>query len=184
MARRATTGALCCAVALSGASGAAEWRAEPLFSLGANLDSNRRLLADGERSGAAQLSGSLALARRTEISELTFQPRIDVRRYQGVDEALSSNDAGADLGWRRQSERWTTRLSATAREDSTLTSELADTGIIEGRARRQTLTAASESTWAFGERSSLQFGGSFMNIGFDDAGGTGLTPYRYPAAFL
>lgn len=163
---------------------AAEWSAAPTFSLGTDFDTNRRLTDPASESQAAQFGATVTLARVTATHKLSLRPRFEARRYDKSNQVLDSNDGGVDLRFVRQGERSTFTASATAAEDSTLTTELADTGIVEGSARRRLLTAGADVTMAVGERSRVQAGASFVDVDFDDAVGTGLAPYSYPGVFL
>lgn len=175
---------MCCVLGLASAAvPAAEWSAQPTFSLGTDFDTNRRLTEPASDSQAAQFGATVTLARVTAIHKLSLRPRFEARRYDNSNQVLDSDDGGVDLRFERQGERSTFTASAAAAEDSTLTTELADTGIIEGSARRRLLTAGTDVTVSVGERSQMQAGASFVDVDFDDAAGTGLAPYRYPGVF-
>ncbi len=168
----------------SAAVSAAEWSAQPAFSLGADYDSNRRLTDPAIGSNGATLSGSVDLARVTENSKLSLRPRFDARRYGEPHEVLDSNDGGFTLNFEHMGERSRFGFGAVAADDSTLTTEFDDTGIIEGSARRRTLSGSADMSRSLGERSQLQAGAAYVDVKFDDARGTGLVPYTYPSAFV
>jgi hypothetical protein len=173
---------VCCALGcVSLNASAAEWSAQPVVAFGVDADSNRRLKAEGASSRAGRLTGSLDLARATERHELSLRPRFAARRYDGAEEVLDSNDYGADLRFERKGEYSRFTSGANFSEDSTLLTELADTGFVEGRARRRSRSAYADLSRSIGVRSRLQVGASVIDVDFDRAAGTGLTPYRYPA---
>jgi hypothetical protein len=185
MLRGHTTGTLCCVLGFaSAAASAAEWSAQPALSLSADYDTNRRLSDPPNGSKGATLSASLDFARMTEGSRLSLRPRFDARRYDKVHDVLDSNDVGLQLNFSHKGELTTLGFGATAADDSTLTTELSDTGIIEGHARRRTLAGNADVSRRVGERFQVQAGAAYVDVTFDDATGTGLVPYTYPSAFI
>jgi hypothetical protein len=171
-------------VALSPAvSGAAQWQWLPTFALAADADSNRRLRAEERPSESGTLGATLAVVRATEISQLAFLPRVSLARYSGED-ALDSDDYGADAYWRRSGERTSVDLRAGWSDDSTLTTELGETGLVEGNTRRRLTSASASFTQFLGLRHLLQGQLSASDIDYQQTQGTGLVGYRYPAASL
>jgi hypothetical protein len=152
--------------------------------IGASYADNPRLLVeDGSSSSGAigELKGSLK--RLTDRSELTLRPRFVSARYSD-DETLDSDDQFVTAGYRWVGERseWKSELGLT--RDTTLTSELGSTGLVQSNRRHEaaSFTVAPEVT--FTERVSGGVQMFLMDNRYVDAAFTGLVDYRYTALSL
>ncbi len=161
---------------------AAEWSAQPQLTLGLDTNSNRRLALEAESSRSLSLAMSAALVHAEATQMISVAPRLTLWRFDGADSELGSNDAGLDFKLSRLNESWQFDVSVGAARDSTLTSELTDTGIIEDRTRRQTLDGSISLGRKFGARGLLQLQANYSDIEFARAENTGLVPYEYATA--
>jgi hypothetical protein len=176
---------LCAAVAcvLALPAGAAQWKVVPQVALGADTDTNRRLQRVPTQSESAVFAGTLAIARLTEVSSLAIAPRATVSRYSGED-ALDSNDWGVNTSYRHNGEKLLFDFSGSIADDSTLVTELGETGFVEGNTRRRSTQASMAVTQYLGPRHLLQYQVGASDIDYDQTVGTGLVGYRYPSASL
>lgn len=175
-------GAACvCLSLLPGLCSAAQWQMVPRLALAADVDSNRRLRLVPRESEGGVLGGALTLARLTEVSTLAFVPRAAISRYSGED-ALDSEDWGADLSWRRNGPRTLVDAQAGYADQNTLATELGETGFVDGNTRRYSMTASTSLTQFLATRHTLGYQLAYSNIDYDRTLGTGLIGYRYPSA--
>jgi hypothetical protein len=164
---------------VSAAASAAEWSAQPRVTVALDTDSNRRLDTEAEDSQSLRIGFAAALAHAQPRQRIELRPRLDIARFDGTDRELDSNDYGLNVALQRSGERWQFDASVNGARDSTLTTELTDTGLIDGRTRRQSLGADVSASYAIGQRSTVQVSAGHSDIDFDRAEGTGLVPYGY-----
>ncbi|HTU65476.1 MAG TPA: hypothetical protein VMF52_05990 [Steroidobacteraceae bacterium] len=169
--------------ALPGAVRAGEWSVTPAFSWLADHASNRGLVEDAPQSQSYGANVDLALARRDEDSELLLQPHYRVQRfihdlYPDVDDA----QLAARGHWLFETSSFD--LRAQAAQESTLTTELAETGLVRADSDRRTL--AGGIGWKFAHAETRQFGASldYQDVDYTGAREELLTGYRYGRATL
>lgn len=156
----------------------------PAAYVGTSYADNPRLLAEGGTSTSGAVGElNASLKRLTDRSELTLRPRLLSSRYSD-DQTLDSDDrfVTGSYRWLGERSQWNMELGFT--QDTTLTSELGSTGLVQSNRRHEAgrFTAAPEVM--FTERVS---GGIQMNLvdnRYIDAEQTGLTDYRYLALSL
>jgi hypothetical protein len=175
--------AFACLFALPSLAVAAQWKVIPQLALRADTDTNRRLLLQPRQSESAVLDAALPIARSTEVSTLSLTPRVKVGRYSG-DDTLDSEDLSATALYRRDGERHGFEFSGGFADDSTLVTELGETGLVEGNTRRRSIQASASLTKYLGTRHLLQYGLGASDVDYTHAAGTGLVGYRYPSASL
>jgi hypothetical protein len=173
-----------CAAISSTAQGA-QWLAVPQVTVGGDADTNRRLLRDEDarESESGRVAASLHLGRVTATDSIALVPRLTVSRYSGED-ALDSDDWGANALWRHEGERLRLDFDAGVADDSTLITEPGETGLVEGNTRRRATSASAAVTHFLESRHMLQYSVSGVDIGYQRSAGTGLVNYRYPAASM
>lgn len=124
---------------------ASDWSVQPTLAWWGDHASNR-LLSEGTAPGESVVGSlDLRVARRTETSELLVAPHVLVQRF--------SNDVSADVDDKRLavSGRWAferaeLRIGGAIADESTLTTELAETGFVLADASRR--TDGGELTWS------------------------------------
>ena len=146
-----------CLLGAGGASPlhAAEYSMQPTFSWMTDYDSDR-VLSYQEVGGSEQalLNADLRLQRSTDDLQLMLDPHFDVRRYSdsrwgpGNDRSLA-----ASLTW--LNDRTQVSLTGSIAEQSTLTTELLETGIIDADGRRTTSLASGEVDYSLTATRSL-----------------------------
>jgi hypothetical protein len=130
---------------------------------------------DSESLGA---SLNLALARRTEASEFSIAPYYYLRRLSPkVDADL--NDLNVPATLRVNFERGVLTLGALYANESTLTTELAETGLISPGSNR--ITRSTQAAWLLNQSDSRQLNvsASFQDVNYTGNSGGHLNDYRY-----
>jgi opacity protein-like surface antigen len=164
--------------------GAAEWSVEPSVSVSATYSDNVRFLAQPTpeqpiRSNVIMsVSPSLLFGHETEVRKVTGKLRVAANRFNN-DKSLDSNDAFFDIGWREKGERSEFSLTSNNAFDSTLASQLEETGNrTEDRKQRQKISVNPTYAYNYNGRLTLALGYRYEDVGFRDAAGTSLVDFR------
>lgn len=163
---------------------AAEWQVTPSGHVGTSYADNPRLLAEGGSSSSGAIGEMKAsLKRLTDRSELALRPRFVSARYSD-DESLDSDDQFVTAGYRWVGERseWNSELGLT--RDTTLTSELGSTGLVQSNRRHEAASLTVSPEVMFTERVSGGLQMFLVDNRYVDADATGLVDYRYTALSL
>jgi hypothetical protein len=163
---------------------AAEWRVSPSAYVGTSYADNPRLaVTDTESSAGAVAEFKTAIQLLTERSNFSLTPRWRSSRYDN-DSSLDSDDqfVNARYNWVSERTQWNSEIAVT--RDSTLTSEIGLTGLVESNRRHQAVSVSVGPTFMLTERTSV--GGQLYSVDnhYDDNIGTGLVDYDYRAASL
>ncbi len=130
---------------------AAEWSVQPIFTMSTDYDSDRNLQPGTQGSEEAVLYGDLKLQRALESTQIVLEPKFDLRRYSdsiwgpGNDRSLN-----AGLVW--TGERLKLTLTGFIANQTTLSTEVLESGVINGDTRRRTEQANGEWDWSENER--------------------------------
>jgi hypothetical protein len=128
-------------------SGAAEWSITPIYSASMDFDSNRLLVPNGRSTGSATLAADLRFERAMEDSQLTLEPSYTLRRF--TDQRLGNgDDRSIGAGWSQLGERLRWSASGSYSDQSTLTTELLETGIVNVDTHRRQSQAAVNWDWS------------------------------------
>ncbi len=183
----AALGLGCMATAAAPPLQAAEWSLAPTFTVGMDDDSNRLLIPDAKSDQSWWLFGNIQLQRTTETTQLTITPQADWNHF--TTEALGDivdRDLSAAFNWTQQ--RGSLALTAATLDDSTVTTELTETGIASGDLHRRTDEESVSETYSETELSALVFQASYADVSYYGAVVSGplslLQGYRYPTASL
>ena len=161
----------------------AEWSIAPRYSSSVDYDSNRRLEADGSGSSATVLLVDLQLKRALEDISFTLEPNYTWRRF--TRSSLGNGDdrnITAGSSWVR--EHSSLNLNASYSDQSTLVTEVLETGIINGDThRRATQTGAS---WIYDqtERRAVVAQLNYLDVSYYGKSAPQLPGYRYPSGSL
>lgn len=158
---------------------AAEWQVAPAASVGSSYADNPRLLSEGGTSSSGAIGElNASLRRLTERSALTLRPRLRSSRYSD-DEKLGSDDQFVNAGYRWLGVRsdWNMELGLT--RDTTLTSELGSTGLVQSNRRHEAASFSVAPRVMFTERVSGGVQMFVVDNRYIDAAFTGLVDYRY-----
>ena len=163
---------------------AAEWQFTPNSRVTSGYTGNPRFLAEGgddELQNGAEI-GAL-LNSRTERLQLSIVPRATFSRFQS-DETLDTNNQylGMTSAW--QTERVLWKGNAQFTHDSTQTSELGTTGLIQGNSRRELAAVGAGGTWTVYENFSSGANVQWNDVHYADAESSGLEDYSRSSASL
>jgi hypothetical protein len=164
---------------------AAEWSITPNYSAAVDYDSNRQLLAEGKDkgSGASVLLVDLKLKRALEDLQLTLEPRYALRRY--TDSSLGNGDdrsVNGELNWVR--EKSVVDLTASYWDQSTLTSELLQTGLVSADTHRRAAQGGVSWNWNQTERRTLISQLSYQDVSYYGLHEASLPGFRYTSGSL
>jgi len=161
--------ALVAAAGVAAAAGAqaAEWWLEPMVRGQTFHDDNLRLLTTDEQAvWSVLLEPRLAGGRRIERAGIAFDAGAQFRRYPG-DSELDSNDQDLHLDSYYLTERDRFGLDLDFIRDTTLTSELDETGFVQVRRRRTTREASPSWIRSLGARDTLQLSYYYSSVTYD-----------------
>lgn len=172
------------ALAVCTAARAADWSWQPGFDWRVDHQSNRLLsTAQADAGQATWLSFGGAIQRATTDTELSLSPRLTVQRFSEQRD-LDSEDGSLALAgkWLREYSQFA--ASALVSRDSTLATELAETGIVDLNTRRDLRTATASWTWSFAPTTQLDTQFGYTDVEYPDGRRVGLVGYRYPNGSL
>jgi hypothetical protein len=160
----------------------AEYSFEPSVSSRLEYNDNIRLTRAPHPSvWAASLSPRLKLNYATEASELSGSGALNFRRYTRESE-LNATDVLLNLLGRQKFERGSLGLRADYVRDSTLASELRQTGVVQNLKQRSSLLLSPEWTYDVSERLALTLGYQYNDVSYQDGLAAGLVDYKQNAA--
>jgi hypothetical protein len=163
---------------------AAQWLLAPTAQLSTAYTDNPRLVDEGGTStGGAVGELGASVTRRTERLELSFEPKLRSARYE-ADETLDSDDQYLDVAMSYVTERsqWSAELDLT--RDTTLTSELDSTGLVQTNRRHESIVFSGGPSVQLTERVSAGLQVSVLDHHYPEPEDTGLVDYQYRALAL
>jgi len=154
-----------------------------MYSASVDYDSDRRVTPGYGGSEASILTADLRFKRALEDWDFTIEPRYSFRRF--TDAALGNGDdrslaAGFDL----LREHTTLNLTASYLDQSTLTTELLETGIIDGSVHQRQAQAGGNWIWTQTALRELITQLSYVDVSYYGDGHDQLPGYRYPSGSL
>ncbi len=186
LAQSAAGASALCALGLltTGSVGAADWSMVASGRMAtAYLDNPHFLQAGGASTSGAVAELGARVQRLTETLELSFEPRLRSARYED-DDSLDTDDRSlqAQLGYTTQRSHWS--AAATLIRDSTLTSELGTTGLVQTNRPHRSAALSGGPSFTLGERLSIGAQGYLLDSRYSEHEGTALTDYRYASVSL
>jgi hypothetical protein len=171
----------CCALGAGAAPlSAAEWSLTPNYSASVDYNNNRRLIPDSKGSDASVLAIDLLFKRALEDMQFTFEPRYVLRRF--TDPSLGNgDDRSAKAGFNWLGEQSTVNLTASYWDQSTLTTELLETGIVSANTHRRMVQTGATWTLNQTERRALIAQLSYMDVSYYGEAARLFPGYRYPS---
>jgi hypothetical protein len=171
------------ALALCGAcsvAAAAEWSIQPTVQWYVDHDSNRLLQPINEEAdNAAWLTIDAVLKRATETGEVDAHPEIQIQHFSGNSE-LDSTNGSLQLSGMHKGEIFSYNASAAYSDNSTLVSELANSGIIGASARQEAANGSVGVTDQFTELQRVGLQATYANVKYPNGEPIGLIGYRDP----
>jgi hypothetical protein len=165
----------------SGSSLAAEWTFTPSGELVTQSQQNPYLSPDEDKkndvSNGLAAMAALGVQRRTERSLFTLQPAMRAYRYDNSS-TLDRDEQRVALAFNWEGEKVAWRTSADVTRDTTLTSELGNTGLTQGNQRHEAYRLSVSPTWTVSERWQAQTSVDSQDSRYPNPG-FGLANYRY-----
>jgi hypothetical protein len=157
---------------------AAEWSMASSVAVRTEYDDNIRFTtAPHSAVWGVLLAPEMKFTGKTETLDVTGGLRVSVNRYPGERE-LDSTDHAATLRSSYKSERDLLGLSIDSIRDSTLVSELLETGVVEARRQRNRLTVNPSWSRYITESTAITASYGYTGVGYGDTSGTSLIDYR------
>jgi hypothetical protein len=174
------------AVAMTAASPsrADAWSLEPRLRVATEYSDNARLTVDEHVADALmQVEAALRFTGGTETLDFSIEPRVLATRYRR-ESVLDSTNRAAIVQIQRRGERSVLTFGATLLRDTTLTSELGESGRTDVDYPHRRLGFSAQAERAFSERwsGSAQFGWS--DDRYSAPLTSGLNDYRYLSGTL
>lgn len=168
----------------TGLACAGEWQVEPWAR--ANLEANdniRFTSTNPEQSTGVVLEVGGKFHNDTEAVRTSLTPKLVFRRYDSSAN-VDSNDQYLTFSTRLLQERGEVGLSANVVRNTTLTSELEDTGIVSVGKRRTEYRLDPSYQYRLSERDSLNASVGARAIRYEEGLSSGLIDYDYRTANL
>ncbi len=169
--------------------GATEWSTEPNIQLQGGYDDNIRLAA-GSREGVRSetFTPSIALMRNTPLSLTKVSAHLRFTRYSG-DGVRDTNVQYLSFSSRYRQTRASWNIRGVFKRDTTLTTitepddlvddvQDVDEGLFRVLVRRNRLDVEPSWQRSLTERASLRLGYKVRDVGYSNAGNTGLASYQ------
>jgi len=156
---------------------AQEWQVRPNANLELGYDDNVRTTTEaGQGSFVSRARAGLRAIRATENTNLGLAAGLGLNGFaDAADLDNTSGFLGLDSAYR--GERNQLRLNASFDTQSTLTSEVATTGLTQINAQRYQIGVRPSWTHLVSERASVSLGLSYTNAFYDDVGEVPLYDY-------
>jgi len=161
----------------AGTAHSAEWKVEPTVRFRAGYNDNVRLdIDDGISSAEATLSPAAVFSRTTQKSGLFGDLRFDFRRFED-DSNLDDNNVRFNTKYIRRMERSQVGLNLRFVKDTTLDSQLEETGLVFERLTRYLIDGGPEWSYSFNDRTSLRSNYSYSDVQYKNSGASGFVDY-------
>ena len=157
----------------------AEWSVDPTFKSRGLYNTNRRLTTashEGVFGLVTDVGAEFKLA--TEASDIAISPMGTINRYSG-NQQLDSDDIHLSLDANHRLERAAFGMKTSYDRESTLTSEVNDTGLVHIQREVNLVGVNPSLTYLFDDQNSVRFDYGYSNVAYDNAAGTGLFDYTY-----
>ena len=162
---------------------AAEWLTKYEASLKTEYDDNKRLTAlphDNTFGSILGVKGKLGIQTEKTVVDLTPRARFSKYSSEDTDEdKLDSNDYFLDLNSLWVTERFLWGLNGKYSRDTSLTSELEDTGLVQTSKKRKKVDFNPTLVYEFNEWTNLQFAIDFTRVEYKDAALVRLIDYDF-----
>jgi len=156
---------------------AAEWKIDPTISLRAGYNDNITLRTNDEVSSPeAVLSPSARFSVETPTSGASGILRFDFKRYTEESD-LNDNNVRFLTETFHQMERSRIGLDLDFIKDTTLDSQLEDTGLVFDRVNRKSFLASPNWSYSFNPRTSVQASYSYNKVNYDNTKDTAFVNF-------
>jgi hypothetical protein len=145
-------------------------------------DNFRLTAAPHSRVFATTLSPAARFTYATDTLSASGKAQLNFNRYNG-DSQLNNNDLLLDGSVKKNFALDQLSLLTSYVRDSTLASELAQTGVVQANRQRTRFSLNPEWTGTISPRASWTAGYDFSNVGYQSAGSSDLVDYRVHRAY-
>ncbi|NEX20599.1 outer membrane beta-barrel protein [Thiorhodococcus mannitoliphagus] len=163
---------------------AEQWYLEPQASLEVRYDDNVRLsVVDPISSSSGIATAEVEAGRRSEVSEIGLRGEVVARSYA---EASDLDQTDAALGFTSAYQWGLSRLGLDASfdYDSTLTSEVATSGLVQVNKRRERVSVRPSWSYKMTSRLDARAGLSYQEVSYEDVELIPLFNYSFTTADL
>lgn len=158
---------------------AADWSNTLESSATAAYLTNPQLTPGGSQPDRlAQLSVDGSSTMSTDLAQLALTPRFSLSRYD-QEKNLNANTGSFELSYQQKLERGQWTLDGQALTDSTITSELGQTGVTDINRHHYLYSTSVAYVFKDTEQLSWQVQGAWQDTRYSDALKYGLTDFRY-----
>ena len=168
---------LVCTATVAPASNAAEWKIDPRVELRAGYNDNIRLDVDDELSSPEYiLNPGTLFSYETPTSGVSGDLDLAVRRYTDESDLDDENGRLRVASFRRM-ERSELGLKFDVVKDTTLDSQLEETGVVFDRVDRWRVSANPTWRYSLSERTSMRLGYTYTNVTYDNNSNSNFSDY-------
>jgi hypothetical protein len=163
---------------VAGGSRAAEWSMDSSVALRTEYNDNIEFTAAPHPAvWGVLLAPEIKFSGATERLNVTGGLRASVNRYYG-ESGLDSTDHAVSLRSSYKAERDVFGMDLDSVRDSTLVSELLETGVVQARRERNRFTAAPSWSHSLTEATALTASYNYTDVRYADTRNTSLVDYR------
>lgn len=156
----------------------AEWSMAPTLAVAVDYDSNRTLATEAIPSEGLSMSLDMRLQRATERLNLSLRPQVHIQRFS--DRRFDrSDDGGIEAVANWSGERSSFAARGVLRDQSSLTAEIASTGVINLDTRRRDESATVSWTLEQSELRKLVLSADYSSANYHGSATTPLQNNRY-----
>ncbi|MEE9493706.1 MAG: hypothetical protein V3W04_10065, partial [Gammaproteobacteria bacterium] len=148
---------------------AAEWRIDPSVRLRTGYNDNITLTTGNNEAASSEitLKPSVKFSRNTADSSLSGTAGLNLRRFPD-ESGLDDDNANLRLSATKSLEHHDFGLDVDFIKDTTLDTELDETGLVFGRTDRTRQSLRPNWSWRFSERTNLSLSYTYNDIDYDD----------------
>lgn len=158
---------------------AENWHLSANNSLALEYSENPSLSVDSrDASWRRRLDVTGLIEAQTPRTRVVIKPAIFLARYPGM-RNLDNDILMLNMLATQDGARFRPRVSVLLKSDTTLTSELEDTGLIQARKRRLMRNVSPSFSYSINERLDLRFGMVYTDVTYQNVKLTGLSNYKY-----
>jgi hypothetical protein len=167
---------------ISAISHAAEWSIDPTVSVGAGYNDNVTMRIDDEVSSAeAFFRPAATFSVNTPTSGLSGNLAFDFRRFED-DSDLNDNNVRFTANTYRTTERSRFGLDLGLIKDTSLDSQLEETGLVFDRVDRLSKSISPNWIYGFSPRTSLELSYRYVDVGYSNTDETAFVDYSSHSA--
>ncbi len=148
---------------------AAEWRIEPTLRFQSGYNNNITLTPSADKPASAEISFQPALkfSRNTATSSVSGTLQANIRRFS-EEEGLNDENFNFNVDTFKSFQQHDFRLGVGFIKDTTLETELEETGLFFGRTGNVRQSLSPSWSWRFNERTSARLSYDYNQVDYDE----------------